>query len=67
MQQHMLGKTGFSVSSITLGGGGIGMVRGATIEEEGIGGGRRPACLNADGTHCNAAAHRTCTRLIPNP
>ncbi len=34
MQQRMLGKTGFQVSSITLGGGGIGMVWGATTEEE---------------------------------
>ncbi len=34
MQQRILGKTGFSVSSITLGGGGIGMVWGATTEEE---------------------------------
>lgn len=66
MHQRMLGKTGFSVSSLTLGGGGIGMVWGATIEEEGIGGGRRPACLNADGTHCDAAAHHTRTRLTPN-
>ena len=28
MHQRMLGKTGFQVSSITLGGGGIGMVWG---------------------------------------
>lgn len=34
MQQRILGKTGFSVSAITLGGGGIGMVWGATTEDE---------------------------------
>src|SRR5262245_11749644 len=34
MQQRTLGKTGFQVSSITLGGGGIGMVWGSTTEEE---------------------------------
>lgn len=34
MQQRVLGKTGFSVSAITLGGGGIGMVWGATTEDE---------------------------------
>jgi len=34
MQQRILGKTGFSVSTVTLGGGGIGMVWGATTEEE---------------------------------
>ena len=34
MQQRILGKTGFSVSTITLGGGGIGMVWGATTEDE---------------------------------
>jgi aryl-alcohol dehydrogenase-like predicted oxidoreductase len=34
MQQRMLGKTGFQVSSITLGGGGIGMVWGPTTDEE---------------------------------
>jgi len=34
MQQRILGKTGFQVSSITLGGGGIGMVWGPTTEEE---------------------------------
>lgn len=36
MHQHMLGKTGFRVSAITLGGGGIGMVWGPTTDEEGI-------------------------------
>ena len=34
MQQRVLGKTGLSVSAITLGGGGIGMVWGATTEDE---------------------------------
>jgi aryl-alcohol dehydrogenase-like predicted oxidoreductase len=34
MHQRILGKTGFQVSSITLGGGGIGMVWGSTTEEE---------------------------------
>jgi aryl-alcohol dehydrogenase-like predicted oxidoreductase len=34
MHQRTLGKTGFQVSSITLGGGGIGMVWGPTTEEE---------------------------------
>ena len=34
MQQRVLGKTSFSVSAITLGGGGIGMVWGTTTEEE---------------------------------
>src|SRR5215510_951378 len=34
MQQRVLGKTGFPVSAITLGGGGIGMVWGPTTEEE---------------------------------
>jgi aryl-alcohol dehydrogenase-like predicted oxidoreductase len=34
MQQRMLGKTGFLVSAVTLGGGGIGMVWGPTTEEE---------------------------------
>ncbi len=34
MQQRVLGKTGFQVSAITLGGGGIGMVWGPTTEEE---------------------------------
>lgn len=34
MQQRILGKTGLSVSAITLGGGGIGMVWGATTEDE---------------------------------
>ena len=34
MQQRVLGKTGFPVSAITLGGGGIGMVWGSTTEEE---------------------------------
>jgi aryl-alcohol dehydrogenase-like predicted oxidoreductase len=34
MQQRMLGKTGFQVSAITLGGGGIGMVWGPTTDEE---------------------------------
>lgn len=34
MNQRVLGKTGFQVSAITLGGGGIGMVWGATSEEE---------------------------------
>ncbi len=34
MQQRILGKTGFSVSTLTLGGGGIGMVWGATTEDE---------------------------------
>src|SRR2546425_1479955 len=34
MQQRILGKTGFQVSTITLGGGGIGMVWGPTTEEE---------------------------------
>lgn len=34
MQYRTLGKTGFSVSEITLGGGGIGMVWGETTQEE---------------------------------
>jgi aryl-alcohol dehydrogenase-like predicted oxidoreductase len=34
MNQRTLGKTGFTVSEITLGGGGIGMVWGPTTEEE---------------------------------
>src|SRR5436190_21987256 len=34
MQQHTLGKTGFQVSALTLGGGGIGMVWGPTTDEE---------------------------------
>jgi len=34
MQQRVLGKTGFQVSAITLGGGGIGMVWGPTTDEE---------------------------------
>ena len=34
MQQHTLGKTGFEVSVLTLGGGGIGMVWGPTTDEE---------------------------------
>src|SRR5437870_3266598 len=34
MQQRILGKTGFPVSAVTLGGGGIGMVWGPTTEEE---------------------------------
>jgi aryl-alcohol dehydrogenase-like predicted oxidoreductase len=34
MNQRTLGKTGFMVSEITLGGGGIGMVWGPTTEEE---------------------------------
>jgi aryl-alcohol dehydrogenase-like predicted oxidoreductase len=34
MHQRMLGKTGFRVSAITLGGGGIGMVWGPTTDEE---------------------------------
>jgi aryl-alcohol dehydrogenase-like predicted oxidoreductase len=34
MQQRTLGKTGFKVSSLTLGGGGIGMVWGPTTDEE---------------------------------
>lgn len=34
MQQRMLGKTGFQVSTLTLGGGGIGMVWGPTTDEE---------------------------------
>ena len=34
MQQRTLGKTGFSVSALTLGGGGIGMVWGPTTDEE---------------------------------
>jgi aryl-alcohol dehydrogenase-like predicted oxidoreductase len=34
MQQRRLGKTGFQVSAVTLGGGGIGMVWGPTTEEE---------------------------------
>jgi len=34
MQQRTLGKTGFSVSVLTLGGGGIGMVWGPTTDEE---------------------------------
>jgi len=34
MQQRMLGKTGFQVSAITLGGGGIGMVWGPTTDQE---------------------------------
>jgi len=34
MHQRVLGKTGFQVSAITLGGGGIGMVWGPTTEEE---------------------------------
>jgi len=34
MQQRTLGKTGLQVSTITLGGGGIGMVWGSTTEEE---------------------------------
>jgi aryl-alcohol dehydrogenase-like predicted oxidoreductase len=34
MQSRVLGKTGFQVSAITLGGGGIGMVWGPTTDEE---------------------------------
>ena len=34
MEQRMLGKTGFQVSALTLGGGGIGMVWGPTTDEE---------------------------------
>ena len=34
MQQRTLGKTGFEVSVLTLGGGGIGMVWGPTTDEE---------------------------------
>ncbi|MBI3304180.1 MAG: aldo/keto reductase [Deltaproteobacteria bacterium] len=34
MHQRVLGKTGFQVSEVTLGGGGIGMVWGPTTEEE---------------------------------
>jgi aryl-alcohol dehydrogenase-like predicted oxidoreductase len=34
MQQRILGKTGFQVSALTLGGGGIGMVWGPTTDEE---------------------------------
>jgi len=34
MQQRRLGKTGFQVSALTLGGGGIGMVWGPTTDEE---------------------------------
>jgi aryl-alcohol dehydrogenase-like predicted oxidoreductase len=34
MQQRILGKTGFQVSAVTLGGGGIGMVWGSTTDEE---------------------------------
>jgi len=34
MQQRRLGKTGFQVSELTLGGGGIGMVWGPTTDEE---------------------------------
>lgn len=34
MDQRVLGKTGFRVSSVTLGGGGIGMVWGPTTEDE---------------------------------
>ena len=34
MQQRTLGKTGFQVSALTLGGGGIGMVWGPTTDEE---------------------------------
>ncbi|MGE0821857.1 MAG: aldo/keto reductase [Candidatus Binatia bacterium] len=34
MQQRKLGKTGFEVSVLTLGGGGIGMVWGPTTDEE---------------------------------
>jgi aryl-alcohol dehydrogenase-like predicted oxidoreductase len=34
MQQRTLGKTGFHVSALTLGGGGIGMVWGPTTDEE---------------------------------
>ncbi len=34
MQQRMLGKTGFQVSAVTLGGGGIGMVWGPTTDQE---------------------------------
>jgi aryl-alcohol dehydrogenase-like predicted oxidoreductase len=34
MQQRRLGKSGFQVSVVTLGGGGIGMVWGPTTEEE---------------------------------
>jgi len=34
MHQRVLGKTGFRISAITLGGGGIGMVWGPTTEEE---------------------------------
>jgi aryl-alcohol dehydrogenase-like predicted oxidoreductase len=34
MQQRTLGKTGFQVSVLTLGGGGIGMVWGPTTDEE---------------------------------
>jgi len=34
MEQRALGKTGFQVSALTLGGGGIGMVWGPTTDEE---------------------------------
>src|SRR5215475_7440594 len=34
MEQRPLGKTGFQVSALTLGGGGIGMVWGPTTDEE---------------------------------
>ena len=34
MQQRTLGRTGFQVSALTLGGGGIGMVWGPTTDEE---------------------------------
>jgi aryl-alcohol dehydrogenase-like predicted oxidoreductase len=34
MQQRILGKTGFQISAITLGGGGIGMVWGPTTDEQ---------------------------------
>jgi aryl-alcohol dehydrogenase-like predicted oxidoreductase len=34
MEQRTLGKTGFQVSALTLGGGGIGMVWGPTTDEE---------------------------------
>lgn len=47
MQQRVLGKTGFSISAITLGGGGIGMVWGATTEDECI---SRPLSWNLQQT-----------------
>jgi len=34
MQQRPLGTTGFQVSALTLGGGGIGMVWGSTTDQE---------------------------------